>query len=84
MIAESSMEFFEWVEDDDNFTLDVRYNKVEKFEAFTSEFKDFERWLTRKKFNIWFKKYAAFKGYEYSEGNTNGGRWFELKNDKDV
>ena len=84
LIAESSMEFFEWVEDDDNFTLDVRYNKVEKFEAFTSEFKDFERWLTRKKFNIWFKKYAAFKDYEYSEGNTNGVRWFELKNDKDV
>ena len=81
-IAESSMEFYEWIEDKDNFALGVRNDKVGKFSEFIENYQDFKKWLTRKRFNIWVKKYAAFKGIEYSDGNSNGSRWFMIGEQK--
>jgi hypothetical protein len=55
---------------------------------FTNEYQDFKKWLTRKKFNIWVQKFATFKKLEYTEGNTNGMRWFmlgnEIEDDNDI
>jgi hypothetical protein len=81
-IAESSMEFYEWIEDKDNFALGVRNDKVGKFSEFIENYQDFKKWLTRKRFNIWVKKYATFKGIEYSDGNSNGSRWFMIGEQK--
>jgi hypothetical protein len=77
-IAETAMEFFEWVQDSQNVPINVRKNKIECFEAFVDEYKDFNKWLSRKKFNIWLQKWAKYKGYDYRDGNTNGNRWYEL------
>lgn len=78
LIAETSMEFYEWVQDKQNVSANNRFNKVESFEAFIGEYKDFSKFLSRKKFNIWIQKWGNFNGWEYVDGNTNGNRWFQL------
>ena len=83
LIAESSMEFIEFIKDAENFPLNVRHNKKEVFDQFIEEYIDFKKWLTRKKFNIWVKKYAEYANYTYEEGNTSGNRWFMLKTDEE-
>jgi hypothetical protein len=79
-IAESSMEFYEWISDEDNFSLNIRYNKIEKFTAFTNDYQDYKKYLSQKKFSIWVKKYANFLKLEYNQGTSNGSRWFEVNN----
>jgi hypothetical protein len=87
-IAETCMEFYEWINDKDNFPIGVRNDKTQYFVKFTEEYQDFKKWLSRKKFNIWVQKFATFKKMEYTEGNTNGMRWFmlgaEIDNDNDI
>lgn len=78
-IAETCMEFYEWASDNENLPYNQRLDKQTYFENFVHEYKDFQKWLTRKKFNIWAQKFANFKDIEYNEGNTNGLRWFLLK-----
>jgi len=73
-IAESSMEFFEWMEEEGNFTCDTRHNKQQAHFLFIEDYKDYQK-LSRKKFNIWVQKYATFKGFKYSSGNSAGDRW---------
>jgi hypothetical protein len=87
-IAETCMEFYEWINDKDNFPIGIRNDKTQYFVKFTEEYQDFKKWLTRKKFNIWVQKFATFKKMEYTEGNTNGMRWFmlgtEVEDDNDI
>jgi hypothetical protein len=87
-IAETCMEFYEWINDKDNFPIGIRNDKTQYFVKFTEEYQDFKKWLTRKKFNIWVQKFATFKKLEYTEGNTNGVRWFmlgnEIEDDNDI
>lgn len=79
-IAESSMEFYEWISsDNENFEMNARHDKSGKFDSFTNEYQDYKKTLSRKRFQQWVEKYAKFKGYEFSEGNTNGSRWFMIK-----
>jgi len=79
LIRETAMEFYEWISEHENFELSTRHTKSEKFDAFTNEYQDFKKWLTRKTFQKWVEKYARFKDFEFSEGNTNGSRWFMVK-----
>ena len=79
-IAETSMEFYEWAQDDVNLPMNTRNDKGEIFERFISEYKDYNKWLKRKRFSIWIQKYASYKGYEYLDGISNGFRWFEIIN----
>jgi hypothetical protein len=80
-IAESSMEFYEWIDDADNFKRNERHNKTQYYQIFIDEYQDFKKWLQSKTFNKWVDKYCTYKGYEYNEGNTQGNRWFEIVND---
>jgi hypothetical protein len=81
-IAETAMEFYEWIEEFENFPLNKRNDRIEYYEKFLSEYKDFVKWLQRKRFNIWVKKYANYKGYEFNSDSTNGKRWFEINDGK--
>jgi hypothetical protein len=83
-IAETSMEFFEWVKETENVQHNDRLEKSVYFANFTNEYQDFKKWLTNKKFNIWVQKYANFIGAEYNEGNSNGFRWFMIKTDSNL
>ena len=82
-IAETGMEFFEWVSDVNNMQLNERLDKQVYFNSFTNEYKDFQKWLTRKKFNIWVQKYASYKGFKYASGNSNGLQWFMIESDSE-
>jgi hypothetical protein len=83
-IAETSMEFYEWIEERDNMPFGIRNDKQLYFDNFTNEYKDFNKWLTRKKFNIWIKKYANYKGISYNDGISNGQRWFILGDEEET
>lgn len=82
LIAETSMEFVEWVGDKENMPLDVRRDKKYLFDAFTDEYVDYKKYLSRRKFNTWIQKYASFQGLQYRDGNTNGSRWLTLNEKK--
>lgn len=76
-IAETSMEFYEWISETENFPLNVRNEKSQLYNKFTTDYKDYLK-LTRKRFNIWVQKYASFKGLRFEQGNTQGTRWFQI------
>jgi len=83
-IAETSMEFYEWVSDEDNFKINTRNSKIQTFTLFVNEYQDYKKYLSQKKFTIWVKKYANFKNLEYSDGNSNGQRWFKIENNNNL
>ena len=83
-IMETALEFMEWAEDREHLTLNIRHNKTNLYDNFITEFPDFKKWLTRKRFNIFLQKYASFKGYEFNQGNTNGERWFSVDSVKNI
>lgn len=77
LINETSSEFLEWI-GDGNVQEDHRHIKSVCFENFLQENKDFRSWLKTKRFTIWIQKYCAYYGKIYTEGNSNGQRWFEI------
>lgn len=79
-IAETSMEFHEWISDVNNFPINLRNVKSVYFDRFTTDYKDFNK-LSRKRFTIWVQKYASFIGLNYKDGNSNGERWFGIFNE---
>jgi hypothetical protein len=82
-IAETSMEFYEWIRDTENVALNTRHDKVTYFNNFIDEYQDFKKWLTRKKFNIWIQKYCTFADFDYNDGNSNGMKWFSIGKEVD-
>ncbi|MEY3501000.1 MAG: hypothetical protein RL308_2669 [Bacteroidota bacterium] len=83
-IAETAMEFFDWIKESDNVPRNERNDKKVFFDKFIEEYPDFKKWLTRKKFNIWVQKYCSFMKFEYLSENSNGLQWFMIKNDDDL
>jgi len=77
-IAETNMDFYEWIIDFENFPINLRNDKSQYFNAFVNDNKDFEKWLKRNRFNIWVQKYATYKGYKFEQGSSNGLKWFGL------
>lgn len=83
-IAETSMEFYEWAEDFENLPRNKRLGKTEYYTKFIEEYQDFKKYLQVKTFIKWSDKYCKFKGIEYSEGNTQGERWFMISNENNL
>jgi hypothetical protein len=83
-IAETAMEFFDFVKENDNVPRNIRNDKKLYYDKFIEEYPDFKRWLTRKKFNIWVQKFCSFMNYEYLSDNSNGLQWFEIKTDEEI
>lgn len=77
-IAETSMEFYEWVSEEASFTLNTRLDKKEYYSKFIEAYPDFSKWLRQNTFSKWTEKYADFKGLVYNRGNSNGMQWFEI------
>lgn len=77
-IAETSMEFLEWISEAENFQLGTKHEKGDKFNQFTREYIDFQRFLTRKKFSIWVQKYASYIGKKYYQGHSGESKWFMI------
>lgn len=83
-IAETSMEFYEWIQDQENFPINKRNDKKTYFENFIQEYQDYKLWLKRKRFDIWVQKYATFIGAEYQTDISNGLRWFMISNENNL
>lgn len=76
--AETAPEFFEWIADSENVERNKTRNKADAYNDFVREYPDFQRWLTRKRFVIWVKKYCSYASLKYEDGNTAGLRWFRI------
>ncbi len=81
-IAETSMEFYEWMEEDGIFPLNIRKTKSEAFAEFIQDNPDYQKWLKRKTFNVWIRKYASFKGLIYRDGRSGNDKWIVLSAEK--
>jgi hypothetical protein len=79
-IAETTMDFYEWIIDEENFPLNFRNDKTQMFNNFVNENKDYDKYLKRNKFNIWVHKYANFKGLDFQQGQSNGLKWYGIYN----
>jgi hypothetical protein len=78
-IAETSMEFYEFIKDEELVLRNERLDKKVIFDKFVEEYPDFKKWLTRKKFNLWIQKFCTFNGFEYISDTSNGMQWFVIK-----
>lgn len=77
LINNTSNEFFEWMESKEfNHQERIFYN--EWFDNFKSEFSDFQKWLTQRKFNDWLKFYFDFKGFKIISDSSNGKRFYQI------
>ena len=79
LIAETSMEFLEFISDTENVPLNIRHDKSEFFQVFINEYKDYQKWLSRKRFNIWIQKYASFADLEFLQGKSMNLKWFVIR-----
>ena len=71
------MEFYEWIIDGDNFSMNVRNDKQVIFNNFINDNKDFDK-LKRNNFNIWVHKYANYIGKKFEQDQSNGLKWFGI------
>jgi hypothetical protein len=79
LINETSSDFLEWIKEENVLIFGNRINKNDFFDKFVNENKDYIKHLKQKRFTIWIQKYCSFYGYRYSEGNSNGNRWFMVE-----
>jgi hypothetical protein len=77
LINETATEFLEWMQDG-NIQEDHRHIKSVCFDNFLEENKDFRSWLKSKRFTLWLQKYCTYYKKVYTEGNSNGQRWFQI------
>ena len=77
-ISKTNYDFYEWTTDK-KLDTNTQITKAEKFEEFISDFPDFKKWLSRKRFTQWLEKYGDYMGYEVVSGNNLGNRWIMFK-----
>lgn len=77
-INETSQEFYEFSITDNSIKNNIRIVKNDALNEYSTEYPDSKKFVTNRTFMKWIKKYAEYKKLNYSEGNTNGQRWFTL------
>lgn len=81
LINDTSLDFLEWIKETDCINEGYQLSKNYVFDRFIDDNKDYKQWLKQKRFTQWIKRYCEFYGKIYSEGNTNGSRWFMIESD---
>lgn len=76
-IKETCSEFVEWATLE-NLPLRQRLDKAAMFTAFISEYKDYERTLSQKKFTQWMDIYGKKNGYNVTQGKSGALRWIHF------
>ncbi len=81
-IKDTSYEFYEWSSEVDNIPLNIKINRVERFEEFIKQYPDMKNnWkLSHKRFSMWIESFSEYHGHEYVTGKTHGERWAVIKN----
>ena len=77
-INETSQEFYEFAITDNCIKADIRIGKNELLNEFYAEYPDAKKFVTNRTFLKWIKKYSDYNKLNYSEGNSNGQRWFTI------
>lgn len=81
LINDTSLDFLEWIKETDCINEGYQLSKNYVFDRFIDDNKDYKQWLKQKRFTQWIKRYCEFYNKKYSEGNTNGSRWFMIESD---
>lgn len=79
----TNQDFIDWVE---SKTFEGRIIKNDFTTEFFEEFDEYKmnKFVTKRTVLKWMDLYAKYKGWKYTEGNSNGQRWFEIvKNGKE-
>jgi hypothetical protein len=80
IIAQTSKDFIDWIEDD-NLIFNDRIYKADFFQKFTNENQDYNNKIfKRNTFNRWIQKYCGYKGYDFEQKSSNGVKWFMVNN----
>jgi hypothetical protein len=69
-IKETSSDFVEWATEE-NLSVNQRLDKGARFAAFVSEYKDYERTLSQRKFTQWMDIYGKQMGYKVTQGKSD-------------
>lgn len=69
-IKETSSDFVEWATEE-NLSVNQRLDKGARFAAFVSEYKDYERTLSQRKFTSWMDIYGKQMGYKVTQGKSD-------------
>jgi hypothetical protein len=77
-IMETSQDFYYWISDQSNFSLNQYLDKSAIFEAFVNDYVDYKKWLSRNKFSIWVSKYASYMGMKFHETHSGSIRYFMI------
>lgn len=77
-IKETSFEFYEWVNEEDNIQFNSRIYKSALFETFLQEYPDYKKWLSQKKFWQWMDVFAEYNKYAIDKGRDVGGRYIQI------
>ena len=77
-INETSHEFYEFSCIDKQIQKGVRLIKSDFLNNYIAEHPDSKKWITLRSLMRWVKKYCDFVGEKYTDGNTNGQRWFQV------
>lgn len=79
-IKETSFEFYEWVNEEDDILYNERIGKAMLYNTFIEEYPDMKKWLTNKRFMQWIESFIKFKNYGMEKGrNQIEGRWIVIK-----
>jgi len=80
IIAQTSKDFIDWIEDD-NLIFNDRIYKADFFQKFTNENQDYNNKIfKRNTFNRWIQKYCGYKGYDFEQKSSNGVKWCMVNN----
>lgn len=77
LIAETSMDFYEWINEEAVITFNKRIDKKEFYNSFKEAYPDYH-WLKQNTFTKWVKKFSDFNDFNFNQGNTNGLQWIEI------
>lgn len=81
ILAETSGDFLDWMEDDENFPTGLNLIKKDYYNNFRNTYSKYN-WLKSKRFTQWVQLYAEYKGFDYDCGKSNNKRWFSLSEPK--
>jgi hypothetical protein len=81
---ETSQDFFYWISDRSNFSLNNYLEKARLFDAFVNDYVDYKKWLSRNKFSNWVSKYANYMGYKFHETHSGSIRYFMVSDTDEV
>lgn len=81
-INETSQEFYEFALKDNSISYNTRVVKNALLNVYFTEFPDAKKFVTNRTFMKWIRKFADYKKLKYTDGNSNGERWFMISDGK--